>query len=154
MCLQQPACVSVLLGILVQFTISKTGNELILKGHDTYVYVGFTKNITCTWTGAEYLQLLDWYRGDIGSVGFGIYVSNNITLLKIEKVRNISCNGKPFYCEAITFSGRIVKKPFNLMVKEIEYNFSITEDKSKVFNCLTLTCTVWCEVPVNSGVVV
>ena len=30
-------CVSLLLGILVQFTISKAANELILKGHDTVV---------------------------------------------------------------------------------------------------------------------
>ena len=149
MCLQQPACVSLLLGILVQFTISKAANELILKGHDTIRYVGFSGDITCTWTGAENITELDWYLVGLEGLGLGACLSDHSTVLKTGRIHDTGWNGKRFTCKATTVSRRIFKKGFALMVKEIEYKFNITEDKCTVFNCLTLTCTVWSEVPVT-----
>ena len=148
MCLQ-PACVSLLLGILVQFTISKAANELILKGHDTIRYVGFSGDITCTWTGAENITELDWYLVGLEGLGLGTILSDHSTKLITGTITDTSWNGRSFICKATTVSGENYQKIFNLMVKEIDYEFNITEDKCTVSNCLTLTCTVWSEVPVT-----
>ena len=149
MYLHQPPFMSLLLGILVQFTISKAANELIFKGHDTIRYVGFSGNITCTWTGAENITKLEWYLVGLEGLGLGQHLSYHSTVLKTGRIPDVSWNGQRFKCTAITVSGTVFEKLFTLMVKEIEYKFNITEDKCTVFNCLTLTCTVWSEVPVT-----
>ena len=146
MCLKQPACVSLLLGTLLQFIISTATNELTLEGHYTIVYVGFSENVTCTWTGAENITKLEWYLVGLGDLRLGHHISKRSIVLMI--IRS-SSGEKSFICKATTASGRIVEKSINVMFKEIECEFSITEDKCKLFNCLTLTCTVWCNVPVT-----
>ena len=145
MYLHQPTFMSLLLGILVQFTISKAANELIFKGHDTIWYVGFSGNITCTWTGAENITKLEWYLVGLEGLGLGEYLSYHSTLLKTGRIADISWNGYRFKCTAITVSGTVFEKFFALMVKEIGYKFNITEDKCTDSNCL-ITCTVWSEV--------
>ena len=148
--LQQPACVSLLLAILLQVTIAKTAGELIIKGHDTPVYVGFSRLITCTWTGAKEITKLDWYlvgKYDLG-LGFGLSARKNTTVLNPGRVTDITWNGR-FSCNATTVNGRTVGKTIALMVKEIEYTINITEVKHTVCNYLTLICTVWCELQVT-----
>ena len=112
--LQQPACL--LLAILLQFTINyiaKTAGELIIKGHDTPVYVGFSRLITCTWSGAEEITKLDWYlvgKYDLG-LGFVLSTTKNTTLLNPGRVTDITWNGRRFSCNATTVNGRTVGKP-------------------------------------------
>ena len=149
MYLHQPTFMSLLLGILVQFTISKAANELIFKGHDTIRYVGFSGDITCTWTGAENITKLEWYLVGLEGLGLGKPLSDHSTVLITGNISDISWNGRRFKCTAITVSGMVFEKFFALMVKEIEYKFNITEDKCTDSNCLTLTCAVWSEVPVT-----
>ena len=147
--LQQPACASLLLAILVQFTIAKTVGELIMKGHDTPVYVGFSRVIACTWTGAENVTKLAWFLVGRYDLGLGQRLSDHSTGLNPGRITDITWNGRRFSCNAIIVNGRTVGKTFVLMVKEIEYTINITEDKHTVCNCLTLTCTVWCELLVT-----
>ena len=148
MCLKQPACVSLLLGILVQFIISKEANELTLEGIDTIAYVGVDSgNFICTWNGAENITKLEWYIEGLLGLGLGQHITDRSIALNVKSTTN--SNGKRYICKATTASGSIVENSFNIMVKEIEYEFSITEDKCKLFNCLTLTCTVWCNAPVT-----
>ena len=93
---------------------------------------------------------LDWYlvgKYDLG-LGFGLSAMKNTTVLNPGRVTDITWNGR-FSCNATTVNGRTVGKTIALMVKEIEYTINITEDKHRVCNYLTLTCTVWCEVQVT-----
>ena len=144
---------SLLLGILVQLIIiiskATDEHELTLESQDTILYVGFSVNITCTWTGTENITELDWYLEGFGSSGLGVRISDHSIVLITGKLINTNLNGRRIICKATTASGRIVENSFNLMIKEIEWEFSITEDKCKLFNCLTLTCTVWCNAPVT-----
>ena len=148
--LQQPTCVSLLLAILVQCTVAKKAGDLIIEGNDTPIYVGFSRIITCTWTGAEEITKLDWYQVGMYDEGIGMRgVSIQSTALNTGRVSDTTWNEKRFSCIATTISGRSVVKTIALMVKEREYQINITKDKPNVCNYLTLTCTVWCEVPVT-----
>ena len=140
---------SLLLGTLLQLIISKAAIELTLESQDTILYVGVARNITCNWTGTENITELDWYLEGLGSSGLGVRISDHSIVLITGKLINTNLNGRRIICKATTASGRIVENSFNLMIKEIEWEFSITEDKCKLFNCLTLTCTVWCNAPVT-----
>ena len=101
MYLHQPTFMSLLLGILVQFTISKAANELIFKGHDTIRYVGFSGDITCTWTGAENITKLEWYLVGLEGLGLGKPLSDHSTVLITWKISLIYLGmEKSFTCKA------------------------------------------------------
>ena len=148
--LQQPACVSLLLVILVQCTVAKKADELMIEGNDTPIYVGLSRIITCTWTGAEELTKMDWYLVGKYDLGLGMVgVTNQSTLLNPGRVIDITWNEKRFSCIATTVKGRTVVKTIALMVKELEDTINITNYKHTVCNYLTLTCTVSFEKPVT-----
>ena len=113
-------------------------------------YVGMSRIITCTWTGAEEITKIDWYGVGKYDLGLGIVgVTNQSTLLNPGRVTDITWNEKRLSCIATTVNGRTVVKTIALMVKELEDTINITKDKHTVCNYLTLTCTVSFEEPVT-----
>ena len=91
--------------------------ELQLSGHETPVYVGLSRIITCEWTGTENITKLEWYLVGLERLGLGIKLFDRMIGLNPGRVTDISWNGKMFVCKATLASGSIVQKRFALWVK-------------------------------------
>ena len=103
-----------LVAILVQFIPLKADGELQISGHEIPVYVGMSRNITCTWTGN--ITELDWYLVGL-EVRLATKIDNNTTKLITGRVTNIGWNGRRYVCKATTTSGKTVKKYFALWAR-------------------------------------
>ena len=101
--------------ILIIFALPS--GELELSGHETPLYVGLSRIITCTWTGSENITELDWYLVGLEGLGLGMKLDDHTTALNPGRVTDISWNGKRFMCRATTTSGTMVVKTFALWVK-------------------------------------
>ena len=142
---QQLVRVSMLVAILVQFIPLKADGELQISGNETPLYVGLTKFITCTWTGLDNITELEWYLVGLEGLELGIKIDNNTIKLNPGRPPDISWNGRHYVCQATTTNGKIVKKYFNLWVKDLENKVTITPPCKDTFmagESHILTCTV------------
>ena len=91
--------------------------ELVLSGHDTPVYVGLSRIITCEWTGSENITKLEWYLVGLEGLGLGMKLSETMIALNPGRVRDMTWNGKMFVCKATLTNGTNVQREFSLWVK-------------------------------------
>ena len=91
--------------------------ELQFSGHETPVYVGLRRIITCEWTGSESITKLEWYLVGLEGLGLGMKLSETMIALNPGRVTDITWNGKMFVCKVTLASGSIVQRKFSLWVK-------------------------------------
>ena len=149
---QQPVRVSMLVAILVQFIPLKADGGLQISGHETPVYIGMSKTVTCTWTGIDNIAKVQWYLVGLEEVEIGEKIDNITTKLTTGRMLDVNWNGKLFVCKATTTNGEIVKKYFTLWVKNLENKVTITPPCKDTFmagESHILTCTVKSSVATN-----
>ena len=88
------------------------------------MYVGFSRSITCTWTGIENITKLDWYIVGLEGLGLGMKLYDRTTSLNSGRIADVSWNGRKFMCKATLVGGKTVQKNIALWVKG-HYNFKI-----------------------------
>ena len=81
------------------------------------MYVGFSRVVTCEWTGSENITELEWYLVGLEGLPLGMKLGDDTTALITGRVSDISWNGREFVCKATLASGAIVEKTFLLWVK-------------------------------------
>ena len=91
------------------------------------MYVGFSRVVTCEWTGSGNIIKLEWYLVGLEGLPLGMKLGDDTTALITGRVSDISWNGREFVCKATVASGNtaekipsantIVEKTFALWVK-------------------------------------
>ena len=88
-----------------------------LRSCNSYIYVGYSRNILCTWNGIENITELEWYIVSLEGLGLGTRLSHDVSLLNPGRITDVSWNGKQFICTVTLISGGTVTKTIYLWVK-------------------------------------
>ena len=81
------------------------------------MYVGFSRVVTCEWTGSENITKLEWYLVGLEGLPLGMKLGDDTTALITGRVSDISWNRRKFVCKATLASGGVPEKTFRLWVK-------------------------------------
>ena len=110
-------CIFMLVIIKINSLSLLNSGELQFSGNKTPVYVGFSRIITCEWTGSENITKLEWYLVGLEGLGLGMKLSDTMIALITGRVTDISWNGRMYVCKATLTNGTIVQRTFSLWVK-------------------------------------